>query len=67
MKRFNAAYAAIQGRSRPARGAWIETRLRTLTLAVATSRPARGAWIETYTTHTFANAGAVAPRAGRVD
>ena len=39
---------AVYDRSRPARGAWIETRRKWKMKVIVRSRPARGAWIETY-------------------
>ena len=54
-------------RSRPARGAWIETaRINQLLFAPA-SRPARGAWIETVSRDLQKLLVGVAPRTGRVD
>ncbi len=54
-------------KSRPARGAWIETSVVTALRAVSGSRPARGAWIETIRRYFAEQNVCVAPRAGRVD
>ena len=53
--------------SRPARGAWIETRYGMTCEPFEASRPARGAWIETVWRAADAVGRMVAPRAGRVD
>jgi len=53
--------------SRPARGAWIETRMAWCIFFSCMSRPARGAWIETVSLPLCRQYIAVAPRAGRVD
>src|SRR5208283_3819330 len=54
-------------KSRPARGAWIETTVEYSDCQNNGSRPARGAWIETGSQSGRSRPGAVAPRAGRVD
>ena len=54
-------------RSRPARGAWIETYRRHNKISKIGSRPARGAWIETLMRSTAKKKRPVAPRTGRVD
>ncbi len=57
--------AAQQGRSRPARGAWIETRRELMVMSVALeSRPARGAWIETIILRRSPKVFIVAPARG---
>src|SRR6266404_1764244 len=53
--------------SRPARGAWIETRSAQHQPWYRRSRPARGAWIETLVAGRRRERIRVAPRAGRVD
>ena len=55
------------GKSRPARGAWIETLFSATNFAVVASRPARGAWIETHLLALAQQCRLVAPRTGRVD
>ena len=57
----------IVGWSRPARGAWIETRYAVNGDGHAVSRPARGAWIETSRVGIMLHRHNVAPRTGRVD
>ncbi len=54
-------------KSRPARGAWIETVSSESNHAEVKSRPARGAWIETEWRKEHPLQRRVAPRAGRVD
>ena len=54
-------------KSRPARGAWIETMKGSATSLHQSSRPARGAWIETRRCLLLHVKGFVAPRTGRVD
>ena len=60
-------YVSVACLSRPARGAWIETRRRQGRSLNRGSRPARGAWIETSPSLGLAAALVVAPRTGRVD
>ena len=54
-------------RSRPARGAWIETNGFLVRETNEKSRPARGAWIETERNVIVRSISCVAPRTGRVD
>ena len=54
-------------KSRPARGAWIETQFFFEKALTEKSRPARGAWIETLRTCGCILRISVAPRTGRVD
>ena len=53
--------------SRPARGAWIETKTESILANITASRPARGAWIETNRRTSESDSTNVAPRTGRVD
>ena len=67
MKQFPERPRHCQRWSPPARGAWIETTLETLTAKNNMSPPARGAWIETYAWDEKRALNGVAPRAGGVD
>ena len=56
-----------KGMSRPAWGAWIETRYNVNAFFEILSRPAWGAWIETFDACGLHMTARVAPRMGRVD
>ena len=57
----------LMAQSRPAWGAWIETKPDETTVDYAESRPAWGAWIETRKVTAAYRGHPVAPRMGRVD
>ncbi|GEM_PF-6822591 len=67
LKLYNLPYLLLRHPSRPARVAWIETRMEKREKEVVGSRPARVAWIETMMVRILGAVLRVATRAGRVD
>ena len=57
---------SIIPKSLPARGAWVEITITTLTVTLEKSLPARGAWVEIRTPVLRWVRGMVAPRTGSV-
>ena len=67
MKRTEVMKDLKKEASRPTRGAWIETLIRTGSKKNILSRPTRGAWIETRKKYIKIVENPVAPHTGRVD
>ena len=65
LKRFSKRRGWREAKSRPARGAWIETLALTVAPLALMSRPARGAGIETAEGTDPLSRRRVAPRTGR--